>query len=377
MTLTRRTLLTTALATGTTVTLGSRAGAAPAPAPITLPRPTGPHPIGAVVLDLPDGAHDRELMATVLYPARPGTGRDTLLPWLPAAPMRALMAANDFDPAIAAPVTAAHQDAPVLPARNRRPIVLYSHGNNSHRGEATILMQELASHGYIVATVDHTGDSYSQLPDGTVSLPTDDNFNPWNSAFDNRLLLDRIEAIAAGRNPDIGQRPLPEGLAAALDINTVGMAGWSKGATATAIVLQEDRRVRAGIAIDGPLQCQPPLQAVDRPLMMMTAEFSRAAEPGVEDFWQHVARGWKLNIHADGAAHPSYIDHQWLLPQLARLTGMSDEELASWIGTLDPARALRIQQAYPLAFFDLHLRGRRQRLLEGPSAAFPEVRYLP
>ena len=38
---------------------------------------------------------------------------------------------------------------------------------------------------------------------------------------------------------------------------------------------------------------------------------------------------------------------------------MSDEELAGWIGTLDPARAVRIQQAYPLAFFDLHLRHRR------------------
>jgi len=36
-----------------------------------------------------------------------------------------------------------------------------------------------------------------------------------------------------------------------------------------------------------------------------------------------------------------------------------------------------IQQAYPLSFFDLHLRDRRQRLLEGPSPAFPEVRYLP
>ncbi|MCW3814162.1 hypothetical protein ONA91_06795 [Micromonospora sp. DR5-3] len=56
---------------------------------------------------------------------------------------------------------------------------------------------------------------------------------------------------------------------------------------------------------------------------------------------------------------------------------MSDEDLASWVGTLDPARAVRIQQAYPLAFFDLHLRHRRQRLLNGPNPAFPEVRFVP
>jgi hypothetical protein len=55
---------------------------------------------------------------------------------------------------------------------------------------------------------------------------------------------------------------------------------------------------------------------------------------------------------------------------------MSDEELENWIGTLDPARAARIQQAYPLAFFDLHLR-RRGQLLDGPSAAFPEVTFIP
>lgn len=56
---------------------------------------------------------------------------------------------------------------------------------------------------------------------------------------------------------------------------------------------------------------------------------------------------------------------------------MTYEELQGWIGTLDPARAVRIQQAYPLAFFDLHLRGRRGHLLDGPSPAFPEVKVIP
>lgn len=46
-------------------------------------------------------------------------------------------------------------------------------------------------------------------------------------------------------------------------------------------------------------------------------------------------------------------------------------------GTLDPARALRIQQACPLAFFDLHLQNRGGHLLDGPSRAFPEVTFLP
>jgi hypothetical protein len=152
------------------------------------------------------------------------------------------------------------------------------------------------------------------------------------------------------------------------------MFGWSKGATATVLVMNTDRRVRAGLSFDGPMESNPPVTDLDRPFMLMTTTFTRADMPSVEQFWSQL-HGWRLNLHADGAAHGSYIDHQWIVPQLARITGMSDEELAGWVGTLDPARGVRIQQAYPLAFFDLHLR-RRGHLLDGPNPAFPEVRFI-
>ena len=110
--------------------------------------------------------------------------------------------------------------------------------------------------------------------------------------------------------------------------------------------------------------------------MLMTADFTRAAEPSVAEFWSRL-RGWRLDVRAEGAVHSSYTDYQILYPQLAKAIGMSDEQLEGLIGTLDPARAVRIQQSYPLAFFDLHLRRRRESLLDGPSPAFPEVRFIP
>ena len=138
-----------------------------------------------------------------------------------------------------------------------------------------------------------------------------------------------------------------------------------------------DRRVRAGLSFDGPMESDPPITTdLDRPFMLMTAHFTRAADAHVAEFWSHLT-GWRLTVQADGAVHSSYCDLQWLLPQLAKVIGMSDAELRDWIGTLDPARAVRIQQAYPLAFFDQHLRGRRRRLLDGPSRAFPEVMFIP
>ncbi|MFE8950515.1 hypothetical protein [Streptomyces sp. NPDC007856] len=115
---------------------------------------------------------------------------------------------------------------------------------------------------------------------------------------------------------------------------------------------------------------------LDRPFMMLTASFTRAAMPDVAEFWTHL-RSWRLNIQADGAIHKTYGDDATLIVQAGTILGMTNQQIQDMIGTLDPARAVRIQQAYPLAFFDLHLRHRRGHLLDGPSAAFPEVKFIP
>jgi dienelactone hydrolase len=354
---------------------------------LTLPRPTGPHPVGTVPLHLIDRSrpdpvagpgHFVELMASIWYPAGHDARRYPVAPWLTPAPLRELLLSADFDPdAAAGPLTAGHVGAPVLATHDRLPVIMYSHGNNDHRAEATIVVQELASHGYVVVTVDSLYDAVIEFPDGRLTGFVDDAPNtPWDHAADVRFVLDRVTDIAAGRNPDAGHRPLPKGLGAALDLHRVGMFGWSKGATATALVMNVDRRVRAGLSLDGPMESGPRPTGIDRPFMLMTGEFDRARNEAVEEFWSQLS-GWRLNVQADGAAHPSYIDHEWLIPQLAKITGMSDADLADWVGTIDPARAVRIQQAYPLAFFDLHLRRRGGHLLAGPSPAFPEVRFIP
>jgi predicted dienelactone hydrolase len=343
-----------------------------AAARLTLPAPTGPGPVGTVSLHL---TGRRELMATIWYPARDDR-RQPRASWMDTAPFHALLASAGLDADAASPATAGREGAPLLPGAGRRPVVVYSHGAGSHRSEATLLVQELVSHGYIVVTVDHPHDSYGQFPDGRLYVRDDDvSVTPWDHAGDVRFVLDRLEDIAAGHNPDAGRRPLPAGLGAALDLHRVGMCGWSKGATATALVMNVDRRVRAGLSLDAPMLSVPSPAALDRPFMLMTSAYTPGAEEsGVAEFWP-LLHGWRRQVHLVGAAHGA-CDHQWLIPQLARLIGMSREELESWVGTINPARAVRIHQAYPLAFFDLHLRGRRQRLLDGPSLAFREVEFV-
>ncbi|MFG3644927.1 alpha/beta hydrolase family protein [Micromonospora sp. NPDC047762] len=390
--ITRRGLVGATLAVGAGVPLGiaGRATAATAdagPARLTLPRPTGPYRVGVVPLHLVDRSRPeplagpgryRELMVSVWYPAR-NERRYPRSPWMTAASMRVLLESAGFDPhAALAPLTAGHKGAPVRHPGRRLPVVLYSHGAGSHRSDTTIVVQELASHGHVVVTVDHTYDGFSEFPDGRVTVQEEDfDSTAWTYTRDVRFVLDQICDLAAGGNPDVDDAPLPTGLGAALDLSRIGMFGWSKGGTATALTMGTDRRVRAGLSLDAPMVSQPmPTTDLYRPFMLMTAQNTRAAEPAVAEFFTHL-RGWRLNVQAAEAVHSSYGDNQWLVPQLAKLIGMSDEELVSWVGTLDPARAVRIGQAYPLAFFDLHLRHRGGHLLNGPSRSFPEVAFIP
>jgi dienelactone hydrolase len=389
--MTRRRILAAALITGlgATVPLGaaSRAWAAPTasdPARLTLPAPTGPYPVGTVPLHLIDtsrpdpaagpGRH-RELMAGVWYPACK-TENLPRAPWMTDGALRAFLTDVGFplDPALG-PLTAGHVGAPVHRASHRLPVIVYSHGAGSHRGDHTIMVQELASHGYAVVTVDHTYDTFTEFPDGRVLIPADfPPMFPRDFAADLRFLLDCVEQLAAGRSPDVDGKTLPQGLLGALDPQRIGAFGWSKGATATALTMLADQRVRAGLSIDGPMQ--PTITAdLDRPFMMMTADFTRAGMPDVAEFWMHL-RGWRLNVQAEGAVHKSYGDDATLIPQAGKILGMTDQQIQDMIGTLDPARAVRIQQAYPIAFFDQHLRHRRGHLLDGPSPAFPEVKFI-
>ncbi|MFB6841050.1 alpha/beta hydrolase family protein [Streptomyces sp. NPDC056361] len=394
--MTRRRVLGAALAVGAAAPLGVFAGPAwaegagtPAPTRLTLPVPTGPYPVGTVPLRLvdrsrPDGiagpGRFRELMATIWYPAR-DVEQYPVAPWMPAGALQAFLADVGFGALVPlAPLTSGHVGAPVRRSGRRMPVVVFSHGAHSHQGDHTIVVQELASHGYAVVTVAHTYDTYTDFPDGRVAVPLYDRDAPTlpgDFAADLRFVLDCVEQLAAGCNPDADRRELPAGLLGSLDPRRMGAFGWSKGGTATACAMLADERIRAGLSLDAPMQMNPPLAGdLDRPFMMVSAEFTRATDPPVAAFWSHL-RGRRLNIQAQGAVHVSYGDNEALFPQVAKLSGWSAEQLQDVIGTLDPDQAVRIQQAYPLAFFDEHLRHRRGHLLDGPSPAFPAVTFLP
>ncbi|GAB2494328.1 hypothetical protein ACWDTT_07245 [Streptosporangium sandarakinum] len=73
---------------------------------------------------------------------------------------------------------------------------------------------------------------------------------------------------------------------------------------------------------------------------------------------------WKRWLTVTGAEHMSFVDYAVLQPQLG---------LPAF--PIDGERSIAITRAYVGAFLDLHLKGKRRPLLDGPSDGYPEVRF--
>lgn len=62
---------------------------------------------------------------------------------------------------------------------------------------------------------------------------------------DTRFVLDELAVLNSGVNPDAAHRPLPAGLAGALDLARIGMFGHSLGGATAANAMAADPRIGA------------------------------------------------------------------------------------------------------------------------------------
>lgn len=376
-----------------------------------LPEPSGRHPLGVTEMHLVDRdrpdpwleGKPRELMVSVWYPAEDVKDR-------PLKPYMKPDAAAHFERSTLGSIglkpeevdlkgvrTHAFSGAPVDVGRTQRPVVLYSPGGSLPRTVGTVLVEDLASRGYIVVTIDHTYEaSEVEFPGArleTASLPEEASLKKMISVrvSDVRFVLDRLEGIRDGSNPDAERRSLPNGLAQSLDLSKVGMFGHSAGGITAAEAMLNDRRVDAGVNLDGSLIYSSDAgtygevteHGLDRPFMLMGAGKSgpddkphtHRAAPDWKAFWEN-STGWKLDLHVPEGEHFTFTDYQAIVPQLDEILGVPEWLVVGMIGTVAPERIVASQRAYVAAFFDQHLRGERQELLENPSPDHPNIDFV-
>ena len=353
-----------------------------------LPEPTGRFPVGTTSLWLTDttrpdpwaaGVAARELMVSLWYPATPSDGRRARY-MTPAESELHLTSRGitGVPPGLLSTVRAnAVSDAPPTGRQRALPLVVLSPGFTNSRSVLTALAEDLASHGYAVAGIDHTYESFgTAFPDGRVTTCLARETRRRSDGFWEKLMAGRAADVSFVLNELTGAHPAWPG-AGLIDPSRIAMAGHSIGGAAAIAALLADSRIRAGIDMDGTTHTPIPDHGLSRPFLFLGKQSNYTpgsgrghpqASQGAVTTWEHDWRlltGWKRWLVVSGAIHASFTDLGLLADQAGIDVGAG----------LPGARSLDITRAYVRAFFDQHLRGRPQALLDRPSARYPEVTF--
>jgi predicted dienelactone hydrolase len=203
-----------------------------------------------------DATRERRLPIELWYPARASyEGQDVAEPTRDTWRMGGVTFSQD-----------AVRDA--MPRAGSFPFVAFSHGSGGHRRQSTFLCTHLASHGYVVAAVDHVGNTTADLlaPGGRADVAA------WIAArpADVRWMIDTVlDGSGRDRGPVV-------------DPDRVGVAGHSFGGWTALEVAARDRRIRAVLALapggiadppPGVIRMRPSSEWVrDAPTLVLGAE---------------------------------------------------------------------------------------------------------
>lgn len=374
-----------------------------------IPSPSGPFGIGRVGFhwidtsrpDEYDPRRQRELMVYFWYPTvKSATAKGQYLPG--AAQMDALpeihkLMSSEFGnlwaPVVSGEISShAVDNAPIAQSQRPFPVVTFSHGLGGTGSEYTVLIEHLVSHGYVVASIDHTYTAKAiWFPDGRVVTQRDDSppaglSGPermkWmmkrtsvgisEGAADVRFVIDRMAQL----NSD-NQR---FALAGAIDLKRLAAMGHSAGAEFAARACQQDSRIRACVDLDGgmvPVAALPLYddnRTVRQPLLFLEAyrpdngmggaPDQIAAYKKVKDQQLQELRpgSYDVVLHSPGIAHPSFSD--WPLLFHGQ-DGFPETPIV--LHNFD------LIKQFILAFLDKTLLDEKQPLFDGRTSPVPEA----
>lgn len=383
-----------------------------------LPEPTGEFKVGTQTFHFVDtnreeifgGARDgkRELMVQVWYPAQAGNGK--YAPFIPDTQILRYMAANYRLPGFTFQhlkyvSSHAYSGAEVSSAQTSYPLILANPGFGSSRFLHTSQAENLASHGYIVAVIDHTYNTFAtEFPDGRITTSTtNDLFSPnhdYRTESGNRDKLGKVltgdVAFALDQFEFIQSGQIPSHLKGRIDLGHVGVFGHSIGG-ATAYDASYDPRIAVGIDLDGGLYRLRDREGLRKPFLFINSESefkklkmvmdnrvytdAELNRMGSTREWEdQVTEDKKLELermretvdeggqvlYIDNTEHLNFADVQFISP-IFKMLGIT--------GKIAPERANSVINAYMLDFFDMYLKNQGGILMKGPDSRFPEVKF--
>ena len=370
----------------------------------TLPKPTGEYSVGITYLGFTDDSRKelfddsqesyREITVKAWYPSDNKSNPEH---YFLDAEAEFVMKYFQFPVLYKDLITNSSRDVPVSSRENKYPILIFSHGWGEHYSQNSILMEELASHGYIVFSISHHYEcKYSSFPDGRLvyidlkssrfqkilqeqqnpkamellqktfnassdeermqvlvetgnTLPMILTESPKHWAEDLAFFIDRLKDI------DSEDKIFKD----KLDIEAIGMFGMSLGGLATTEICLTDKRVKAGINIDGGLfgtLIEGKLQA---PFMYLNSR--RYLGYGKIFTGKSTMDCYSLSVKDSG--HYNFSDYSvYPVPSIGFL-----------LGTIDGEKTIEIMNVMVLAFFDKYLKDREDIDLIERAKRYSEI----
>lgn len=246
------------------------------------------------------------------------------------------------------------------------PLIFFSPGHGGPRFWYHLMMQDFASHGYIVVLMDHPGDGHIvEFPDGSTILYSNDTSateehierNLLIRTADASFVLDQLASNCTLRNLVFSPHARAE------SFERVGIWGHSFGGDTAVSAVLNDERFQGAVEIDGYLYGRVQTDGIDRPVLFIQDDDGETSPHWIAT-WPLI-RGYRQLLTVKGALHCGMMDARLL----ADLVGIDAPRLGS-IGGLTQIKTFN---AYARDFFEFVLHGRSLGLLEGAVPEYPEV----
>lgn len=358
---------------------------------IQLPRPTGEFGVGRVPIEITDlsradvvapslGETPRKLVVWMWYPAD-APAAPSYSPYLPQG-----WGASDtvFGAPLGTTSLRSHAQGGAAPLSGRRfPLLLFSASGFSPLSYAALL-EELASHGHVVASICHTHDApVTVFADGSVVPADETSLRRITAAVGDPVAGNMAETFAYRAEVTLLKRDdmastadlLPAAdtpVADVIDVERIGALGHSLGGNAALEWCRTDARCRGAVDLDGAIWTEVGTAGLPKPAMVVAAEHPEMLAPPEElvaagafasvewclqersylfDGWQRIVdTGAPGSLHTiEGARHVNFSDVQFAaLPD--------DSPMRSVLGPIAPEQMWRRSSRLLLDFFGTHLR---------------------